>query len=201
MNRLILLLLVMLLAGCAELSFLTPPPKTADIAAWSLRQEALNRLTTWSLRGRLAVQAGAEGWSATMHWDQDVQNYTLRLIAPLGQGTYQLEGDDQIVSLLTPDNKLFQASTPERLLRENLGWEVPLHGLKYWVKGVPEPGVDSANLVLDEQGRMTGLEQSGWRINISRYSDFNGAQMPSKINMQNDRLKLRIVVQDWKTTS
>ncbi|MGH8120912.1 MAG: lipoprotein insertase outer membrane protein LolB, partial [Gammaproteobacteria bacterium] len=78
---------------------------------------------------------------------------------------------------------------------------VPLHGLKYWVMGVPEPGIETDNLLLDDKGRMTDLQQSGWRISISRYSEFNGKELPSKLFMQNDRFQLRLVVLAWKTTT
>lgn len=161
----------------------------------------LYKLQQWSIQGHLAVQTGGEGWSATLHWDQDNQNYMLRFIAPLGQGTYQLSGDSGKVTLLTADNKVYQATDAESLLLDNLGWNVPLHGLKYWVRGVPEPGVATDNLLLDDKGRMTDLQQSGWHISISRYSEFGGKELPSKLFMQNDRFQLRLVVLDWKTTS
>jgi len=136
-----------------------------------------------------------------LQWDQDNQKYMLRFIAPLGQGTYQLSGDAGKVTLLTADNRVYQASDPEILLQDSLGWNVPLHGLQYWVRGVPEPGVTTDNLVLDDKGRMTELQQSGWRISISRYGEFDGRELPSKLLMQNDRFQLRLVVLGWKTTT
>lgn len=201
MNRLFPLLLVMLLAGCAGMPYWSSAPGEIDTNAWDLRQEALNKINTWSIKGRLAVQDGQGGWSATLFWDQKNQSYRMRFVAPLGQGTYQLQGDNDLVSLLTADNKLYQADTPETLLLDNMGWSVPLHGLKYWIKGVPEPGKSTENLLLDDQGRLTDMQQSGWRISISRYTDFNGTQLPSKLYMHNDRFKLRLVVDDWKTSS
>ena len=192
------LVLATALAGCAELQ-LSTPSQQADINAWDLHRAALAGLERWSMTGRLAVQSGQEGWNATLHWDQDNANFTMRLIAPLGQGTYQLYGDDHSVSLLTAENKIYQADNPETLLQQNLGWSVPVGGLKYWIKGIPDPGVNTENLVIDKDGRMTDLQQSGWRISILRYTDFNGTQFPSKLFMQNDRFKLRLVVQDWKT--
>jgi len=194
------LLLAVSMAGCAELAVVTPPEKVTQ-PAWDARLEELYKLQQWSIHGHLAVQAGGEGWSATLHWDQDNQNYVLRFIAPMGQGTYQLSGDQGQVTLLTADNKVYQATDAESLLLNNLGWNVPLHGLKYWVMGVPEPGIAADNLQLDDKGRMTDLQQSGWRISISRYSEFNGKELPSKLFMQNDRFQLRLVVLDWKTTT
>ncbi len=198
MKRLIPLLLVLLLAGCAEMPF--GPERKPNTAAWDLRQEALNQLQSWSIKGRLAVQTKEEGWTATLHWSQKLEAYTMRFIAPLGRGTYQLQGDDQNVFLLTADNRLYQAADPESLLQENLGWSVPLQGFKYWVKGVPEPGIDVQKMLLDDQGRIIDMEQSGWTINISRYMDVEGAQLPEKLSIQNDRIKLKLVVADWKTT-
>lgn len=194
------LLLITLLAGCAQAPVSVETPGI-DTKAWDLRQQALGKLDTWSLQGRLVIINGNEGWSAALHWVQDEGNYTMRFIAPLGQGTYQLQGDQKLVSFLTAKNELYQADNPEQLLQNNLGWSVPVHGLKYWIKGIPEPGIKSENLLLDEQGRMTELQQSGWHINISRYTDFNGTQLPSKLFMKNKNLQLRLVIQDWKTNT
>ena len=199
-NFISLVLAVLSLAGCAELSpYLTE--QVADETAWDSRKIELEHFDKWTITGRVAVQSGQEGWSATLHWDQDHDRYNMRFIAPLGQGTYELEGGPERVSLLTAENRTFNAEDPESLLLDNLGWSVPLHGLKYWIKGVPEPGINTENLLLDDQGRLTDMQQSGWRISISRYSDFNGTQLPSRLYMHNDRFKLRLVVDDWKTSS
>jgi outer membrane lipoprotein LolB len=199
-NRLFLFVLVAGMAGCADLAPVAPGGKFAD-AAWDARLADLYRLRQWSIHGHLAIQAGGEGWSATLQWDQDNQNYMLRFIAPLGQGTYQLSGDEVKATLLTADNKVYRATDVESLLQDNLGWNIPLHGLQYWVRGAPEPGITTDNLVLDDKGRMTDLQQSGWRINISKYEEFNGKELPSKLLMQNERFQLRLVVLGWKTTS
>lgn len=194
-----LLLVVWMTGGCADLAYISPGAEPQG-PSWESRLEDLYKLQQWSIRGHLAVQAGNEGWSATLYWDQDRQNYIMRFIAPLGQGTYELSGDLGKVSLLTADNKLYQATDAESLLQNNLGWYVPLHGLKYWVTGAPEPGIATDNLLLDDKGRMTDLQQAGWRISISRYSEFRGKELPAKLFMQNDRFQLRLVVLDWKTT-
>ena len=192
------MLAVLSLAGCAELSpYLTE--QVADETAWDSRKIELEHFDKWTITGRVAVQSGQEGWSATLHWDQDHDRYNMRFIAPLGQGTYELEGGPERVSLLTAENRTFNAEDPESLLLDNLGWSVPLHGLKYWVRGIPEPGVAHENLVLDDKGRMTDLQQSGWRISILRYMTQENTDLPGKLFMSNDRFKLRIVVAGWKT--
>lgn len=200
MKPLLVLFLAVSLAGCADLAVLTPEGQV-DSNAWNTRQQDLYKLLRWSLKGKLAVQSGNEGWSAILHWDQDAQNYTMRFIAPLGQGTYELSGGPGAVTLLTADNHLYKSAGPEDLLQDNLGWNVPLHGLQYWVRGVPEPGVATDYLLLDEEGRMTDLQQSGWRISILNYRKVEGMQLPAKLFMQNDRFQLRLVVHDWKAAT
>jgi len=199
-NKIITLLLAVALAGCADLS-ISPVPGDISADHWKTRQDYLVKLRAWTLTGRLAVQTEREGWTATLHWIQDNENYNMRFIAPLGQGTYELSGDVHKVSMLTADNRFLQANDPERLMLDNLGWNVPLNGLKYWIRGLPEPGTAPDNMILDDKGRITDLQQSGWRISILRYAEIEGIDLPGKLFMQNDRFKLRLVIQDWKTTS
>ncbi len=200
MNKIIPLLLAVILAGCADLS-VTPTTVNISADSWNARQNDLVKLRAWVLTGRLAIQTESEGWTATLHWIQDDENFNMRFIAPFGQGTYELNGNVQKVSMLTADNRFLQAADPESLMLENLGWNVPLKGLKYWIRGLPEPGSTPDNLILDDKGRVTDMQQSGWRISILRYAEVEGIDLPGKLIMQNDRFKLRLVIQDWKTTS
>jgi len=193
------MLLALCLAGCAE----SPFQFQKDVAeeTFIARENSLSQIHAWTLRGRLAIQTQNEGWTVTIHWNQDDDQFNMRLIAPLGQGTYELEGDRNNVSLLTADNKLLFADDPERLMLDSLGWKVPLNGLKYWIRGLPEPDIELENLVRDGFGRITDLQQSGWRVSILRYIEVDGLELPEKIFMHNDRFKLRLVIQDWKTST
>ena len=133
MKTIIFLLLAIFMAGCAD----SPFKEDVSEEIQEARQSALYKLQAWTLIARLAIQTEQEGWTATFHWIQDDDFYNMRFIAPFGQGTYELKGDRNGVSLLTADNQLLQADNPERLLQDNLGWKVPLRGLKYWIRGLP----------------------------------------------------------------
>lgn len=199
MTRLLFLLLAMALAGCAGPSVTLPSAVRMDSLA--VRQGDLARLQSWTIRGRLAIQTEREGWTVTLHWVQEKEHYTLRFIAPLGQGTYELNGNVDTVTLLTADDQFLQADNPENLMLDNLGWNVPLEGLKYWIRGLPEPDVVAESLVIDDRGRITDLRQSGWTISILRYVTVAGLDLPDKLFMQNDRFRLRLVIQDWITAT
>jgi outer membrane lipoprotein LolB len=195
-----LLALIALLYACAEVPPLGPPPAQpgADRNVPD-RDRELYKLETWKIRGRLAVQAGDKGWTATLHWDQDKDDFRIRLIAPLGQGTYELSGDKDNVTMVTADNQILHAQDPGQLLLANLGWEVRLSGLTYWIRGLPEPGVEAGQVVFNDEGRISDLQQAGWRVSILRYVKVGNLLLPDKLFMQNDRFTLRLVVQDWET--
>lgn len=196
MKRWLLLAGAAMLAACAQLPLL-PTGATPQAKAWKAREAALQKLQRWTLHGRIAVQTNDQGFTAGLRWVQRGAAYQLRLMAPLGQGTYELEGNAQGVSLRTADNRMLYAADPKRLMQKNLGWSVPVAGLRYWVLGVPEPGVSVKYLRIDDKGRLSDLEQSGWRVSVLDYRHAGKLDLPAKLYMQNDSLKLRMVVQSW----
>ncbi|MEJ2094173.1 MAG: lipoprotein insertase outer membrane protein LolB, partial [Gammaproteobacteria bacterium] len=84
MTRSGLFLLVILLTGCA-----VSPMQTTMVAiddpAWELRRAALADLQRWSLKGRMALRTNKQSWTVTLHWENEVDRFQLRMIAPLGQ--------------------------------------------------------------------------------------------------------------------
>lgn len=198
MKNFIPLLLATFVVGCTGFSTSAIQGDSIDQATDD-RLDSLYQLNAWAIKGRIAIQAEKEGVTATLHWAQIDDRYQMRFIAPLGQGTYELRGSNHQVSLQTAENKLYVAQDPESLLMDNLGWKVPLGGLKYWVRGLPEPGVETENIVRDAKGRITDMEQSGWRISILRYTEIKDFELPGKLFLQNDRFKLRLVIQGWRT--
>lgn len=121
----------------------------------------------------------------------------MRIIAPFGQGTYELKGGHGKVTLLTEKNELLEATDPDALMTENLGWSVPVLGLQYWVLGVPDPDSSIARRNIDAAGRLTALEQEGWKIIFSQYRTVGIYELPGKISMENPHIRVRLVIQDW----
>ncbi len=197
MPKRILLVVTLLLSACAEIPTVKPSPELESV--WEAHSRELNRLQVWKVKGRLAIQAEEDGGTVSIHWDQDHDNYRIRLIAPFGQGTYELTGSNEGVVMTTADNRILNARNPERLLQENMGWQIRLSGLRYWILGLPEPGVEAEQVNFDDKGRISDMQQAGWRVSVLRYIDVGGLQLPGKLFMHNDRFKLRLVIQEWET--
>ena len=162
---------VVMLAACSTVPAVKTVPELEN--AWLAQRHNLDRLQSWTIAGRLGIQTESEGWHISFRWRQEAESYHIDLSAPLGQQSAALQGDSQGVTLVLADGRRVAAADPEDLLARQLGWRVPIKGLRYWVKGLPAP--DAAEVHgLDERGRLLWLEQAGWRISYRRYGDFSG---------------------------
>ena len=148
-----------LLTGCA----VAPTTSPEATKAWTARQSALQNLTQWNAAGRIGVVNGPDGWHAGFQWAQQDSGYRIDLIGPLGQGRIRVEGNEQAVRIQTADGQTQTAPDPDALLEQAVGARLPVTGLRYWIRGLPEPG-PSPTLQTDAEGRLTRLEQNGWII-------------------------------------
>lgn len=169
------------------------------VESWQIHKDKLSDLKEWKINGRIAVSIDKEAWSASLHWMQTGQDYLLRVIAPFGRGTFELHGNGEGVYLRLSRDRILQAEDPESLLEDNLGWSVPVSGMVYWVKGIPEPGMVINRLILDDKGRVTDLSQSGWQISYSRYVSLGDYELPRRIVIDNGNLRIRLVIREWNT--
>ena len=186
---------ILWLGGCATQ---LPKDQQAGMAIFQANRAKLAELGSWQLQGRLAMTTAKEAWSATLQWIQTDGDYQLRLIAPLGRGSFELRGNDHGVILRLAQKQVLQADDPETLLQKNFGWTVPVSGLQYWIRGIPDPDAKINNLLLDDQGRINSLEQSGWQVTYTQYASQGAYELPGRITMVNVNLKLNLVIKSWK---
>lgn len=191
------LLPALLLSACAT----TPPPEKQDFSGnvWRLHADRVVSLDDWFLKGRIALRTEADSWSATLHWRQNADDFRLRVIAPLGQGTVELSGSyGSTITLVDSDNRRYTAENAESLMRERLGWSVPVEALAYWARGLPARGGGISAAEPDAEGRLRYLEQMGWQLEIAEYTEALGRSLPRKLTVNNDTVEVRLVVQSWE---
>lgn len=194
MKNTCLLILLAFLVACSEAP--VRPDRDIDLDLQNQREQ----IKSWKLNGRLSITSERESGTVTFHWSQDDEAYLMSFNAPLGQGTFALRGGEEDgVYLLTAENKILHADNAETILQQTVGWHVPVSGFRYWVRGLQEPGVDMTNQQVDEQGRITEMQQADWSISIKRYMDVDGLALPGKIFMHNDHVKLKLIIQTWDT--
>jgi outer membrane lipoprotein LolB len=143
------------------------------------------------------VRSDDQAWHGTIYWRQQGEEYELKLIAPLGQGTVSVRGGPGGVVLRLPSGEERRAEDPEELLFKSLGLRLPLSGLRYWVKGLPEPAQNMRGL-WDVDGRLVTLSQPGWYISYRSYAREGAYDLPMKVFLDSGPVSVRLVVESWK---
>ncbi|TCK19217.1 outer membrane lipoprotein LolB [Thiogranum longum] len=185
---------LLLLSACATQAPLHQP---ADSGSWEAHKASVAALRDWQVRGRLAVRTDEEGWSAAFDWKQDDDNYRIRLRGPFGQGAIELEGGDTGVWLKRAGRPAEFSTRPEILLEQQSGWRLPVAGLDYWLRGLPDREGD-ARTRLDAAGRLASLQQHGWQIEYRDYRDYGGYALPARLDLQRDGVHVKLLVDEWE---
>ncbi len=135
--RILLLLFILLLTGCASTPTVSQGTKT--------------------MQGIFGVVGLDDSQSGHFTWIQNGNDFTLELYGPLGLGATELVGENGEYTLKTSDGKTYAADSPEDLLDDVLGWSMPVSGFPYWLWGQSEPGKSYL-----QSGDI--LNQEGWQI-------------------------------------
>ncbi len=188
-----LLMVALLLAGCASMPKSVPLPV---IDSWDTRTAVLGDVDDWQFRGRIAVKAGDEGFNGKFNWSQQGGAFDATVGGPLGMGTVRIEGDGETVVLTDKDGVETVLQDAELELRYRYGWTIPVGSLRYWALGIPDPA-EPAVTEVDEDGLLVRLEQRNWVVQISRYREGGGQQMPRILSATNPDTRVRMVIDRW----
>jgi len=191
--RACLLISLTLLAGCATTRQGIALP---DIGNWDSRNEVLGDLRAWEFKGRIAVKAGDEGFNGKIHWSQQGDTFNTTVGGPLGMGTVRITGDGRRVVLTDKDGVEKTLEDAEVELWYRYGWTIPVASLRYWALGIPDPTMP-AETAINEEGLLTRLQQSSWSVDISRYREGGGQQMPRILTATNPDTRVRMVIDRW----
>ena len=192
------LLALSLLTGCSA-PWLREAPAPAFVDRERLfaeRRVAIAALDRFRIRGRLGLRLPEDAVAASLAWDHAPEGYSLALRGPFNRGSVQLDGDAAGVRLRA-DEVDARAADIDSLMREHLGWSLPVAGLPWWVRGLPAPDADYAALSLDEGGRVQHLEQSGWSLDVDQYREVDGVSLPARLRLTGGDLRLKLVIRDW----
>ena len=189
---------LLVLSSCATVRE-PPVPPLSDSArqqAWETHHAHLGKMQTWGLKGRVAGKSNHEGFQAGVRWEQHPKTFSIDLHGPLGRKTAAISGMAGKVEIQTARGEHYLAQDTESLMQDLFGYALPVTGLRYWVRGVPDPGLEILSLELDAQGRLRRLRQAGWNIDYNRYHE-GAPALPALIEISSAGLDAKIIVDRW----
>ncbi len=197
MRNLLIPLLVLWLAGCAGLAPRESLQGSGSAADWKAHKAAISEIDGWQISGKIGIRAPQDSGSGTLFWLQRQDYFDIRLSGPLGRGATRLTGRPDAVSLEVAGQGRFDAESPEALVQQQLGWELPVSHLLWWIRGLPAPDTRS-RLELDDQGRLASLQQDGWQVEFLGYGEHSGYSLPERVRLNGRELRITLVVKDWQ---
>lgn len=187
--------MLVLISACSQ----PKPVNQSQKLAWTQHQLQISKLQDWNLNGRVGLYTKDEAWPGDLQWKQKGDQYDMRIIASLGAGSmrvYSVEGG--VVLEHSSSAVPHFSATPETLLKEQFGWELPVRHLRYWMKGIPSPFAEVTGVLdLNSRGYLNNLKQAGWAISFSRYKQTAAYILPAKVLLEHEDLSIKIVIRQW----
>lgn len=186
---------LLLLTACASLP--QSKPESSAIGARrsvALRAE-LQQIHSFAVQGRIA--GGVLGIKGDVHWQQNADDsFSLRISGPFGMGASSISGTPQQVVVHSGDGKT-QVTDPQLWLQQNLGWNLPIARLRYWVLGLPAMDSPVQLSSYNDDGTLMELQQDGWQIDYTEYLNAGGYTLPRKLQISHADATFRVVIDDW----
>ena len=181
-----------------------PKPDIGTIdSLWDQRRQNLTAKADWDIRGRIAIYVDGKAETASFRWQRDNDIMKIIINAPFGQGALLIESkmDDNlglIYQLTLPDNKTYLGKTPESLLSQRFGWEIPVNGLNQWVKGVPIES-EPFDVIFNDYGYPKSIIQRDWKINYLDYDTLTNptTELPERLYLKHERLAIKLSIERW----
>jgi outer membrane lipoprotein LolB len=188
------LALILLLAACAPQRAMRAPDG-ALLAAQEAREARLAADDAWTLHGRLAVSDGSDGGSGQLRWEHTPRRTVFDLRAPVSRQTWRLTAEPDAVRIDGLEGGPRHGRDAEALLRDEIGWNLPLANLGPWVRGMRGEG--RARIEFDRDGLPALIEQAGWRIEYRGWHRGDGPALPSRVFASRGEQRVRLAIQRW----
>ncbi len=194
-SRLAVCLLCLIVASCATVKEQT----TIEPAGWVAEQQIRQQIKAWEIRGRLGVQTESNGGTLDIIWKQSDDDYSIRLMAPLGAGTYLVQGDSGFAEIRFPNGEKKIVNNVNDVFTSTLEVDLPVNALKDWIRGLPAKTLSVDDINWNEQGLLNKIKQSGWNIEMKKYSG-KKILLPHAIYLSRDdniELDIRLLLRQW----
>ncbi|NMH58807.1 lipoprotein insertase outer membrane protein LolB [Alteromonas ponticola] len=192
----IVITFLLTLYGCTTLP--DGPEETVNLPE---QVAELAKVTSWQLKGKMAIRNQQEAVSANVKWDVDNANFHFTLTNFLGITLVDMVAEPGSAKLTTNDEEYSHHDASELIARVT-GWDIPLADLLAWVKGLPKQS-DTYNLT--EHGLLQTLSPAcsgchDWQVAYDNYDKIGDVWLPHSLVMtrNNDPKQfIKIRISEW----
>jgi outer membrane lipoprotein LolB len=188
--------LVLFLGACST----APVSQVDPERAYQTRSSLVVELSEWEFTGRLSMDDGVDGGSGRLNWHAVPAGDRLEFRGAMGRGSWRLSVTPGEAMLEKGDGTRTRAASVDELIQAEIGWQVPVDALRWWVQGLAAPGVQQGR-ELDGSGLLRRLEQRGWTVGFERYQLVGKLAMPSRLEAVKAPYRIKLAVSRWALTT
>ena len=149
--------------------------------------------------GRFALKAedfnrDPEAVQGGFTWRDTGVRFSLDLTDPMGSVIARVVVERSGATLTRSNGEQIYAKTPDALLQTVLGQTVPVDGLRSWLRTINTPLAGMTMVLKDPEGRIQTFEQSGWRVQLSRFDEFGPKLLVLTHREGSKTIAIRLVV-------
>ena len=163
---------------------------------WQLRRNVLAQITSWEFSGRIGVRDANDSQNSSIRWRQSNEDYVINLWGTLNAGATEITGSPGQVLLEQEGKTPLSAASAEELVYQQLGYELPVTQLRYWIKGIPAPS-SQGSTSFNEENHLVALSQDGWNIQYMAYTNYDTESLPTRIRIEKAPLRLDFIRLNW----
>ena len=194
-------LVCLVLVSCATVTQQTEkePAVVRQPATWPVEKEKRQQIDIWEIRGRLGLQTDKTGGTMDIIWKQAGDDFTIRLIAPLGAGNYMIQGGKDFAEIRFPNGEKQVVDNIDDIFASALDVDLPASAVKDWVRGLPARALPVEQIEWNDRGLIKRIKQSGWNVEMTNYSGVK-VSLPHNIYVNrddNEALDVRLILRQW----
>jgi len=190
-------LLSLFLAACSTPQL--PITQQSHERAAKLQQHNAS-LTSWDITASTSLTTEDDSYSLSLFWHQHNDQYTMRFDAPFTTGVLRVRGHNGFSEITVDNKKTIRGVTPEDLIAEVTQFNIPVTGLRQWIRGIPHKN-SAFELAIKANGDTKNIQQDGWLIEFEDWELFDIDQqsyrLPSNIKLSQDKLNIHISPSSW----
>ena len=168
------------LSGCASLFGITDTDK---IPAY---HKPMYASESYTLDGRFSINSKNSHKYGNFTWMKNESNEEINFTTPLGQTVAKIVIESDMVTLSTKD-RTYVGNDVDDMLYDNVGFDLPVNYLHYWVEGLPLPNEAVTKYIPG------GFEQLGWKV---EYLDWSTQNHPHILKCTNQDLVIKLLI-NW----
>lgn len=195
LKRYLLLFLLLTLNACTGV--VVKDTGLVDTATYQDRADRLVAMVEWGLKGKISLDDGDQGGSGKLQWDVVPGQSELGFHGAMGRGAWHLKMGPGGAHLKMADGTEQTAVDVNELIREHVGWSVPLGALQWWARGLAAPGmIDHEQF--GPEGLLVSLSQFGWKVDFNRYDSVGDIELPVRLKATRNNYRVKLAISSWR---